>query len=295
MKFIWSKECQHAFDELKQQLSTAPVLKFPDFREPFELQTDASNFALGAVLAQNIAGKEFVVAYASRQLSPTECKYATIEKEALAIKWAVQHFRPYLYGRHFIVKTDHNPLRWLMNMTESSSKLARWALMLQEYDFEIIHRRGSENANADCLSRMRDFSPPTPKTNAALTIPNDRDQQTVINAQNRDKFCQKVKAKMRDPTAASLPSGISVQKFQIHNGILYWKTRSGRGFRLVIPTSMQTDILYQNHDVPVAGHLGFSKTVEKIKMKNYWPGLENDVKLWCRKCTTCQRVKEDNR
>ena len=153
-KFEWTRECVDGFEILKAKLCSAPVLRQPNFKHQFVLQTDASNVGIGAVLTQFIDDEEHPVAFASRQLSDAEFKYATIEKEALAIKWGIQYFRPYLYGTSFKVQTDHNPLRWLNNMKDTSQRLGRWALMLQEYDFEIEYRKGSSNANADCMSRM---------------------------------------------------------------------------------------------------------------------------------------------
>ncbi|KMQ83357.1 enzymatic polyprotein endonuclease reverse [Lasius niger] len=152
-KFIWSAEQQNAFDALKEKLMTAPVLKYPDFSEEFNVTTDASDYAIGAVLSQGPVGNDRPVAYASRILSRAEQNYNTTEKELLAIIWAVKHFRPYIYGTKFKIITDHKPLIWLFNVTDPGSRLIRWRLKLEEYDYEIIHKAGRANANADALSR----------------------------------------------------------------------------------------------------------------------------------------------
>lgn len=139
-----------SFQKCKDLLSNAPVLQYPDFTKPFSLTTDASNYALGGVLSQS--GKS--IAFYSRTLNSAERNYSTIEKELLSIVDNCKHFRPYLYGRHFVVKTDHNPLVWLSKLKEPNSRLTRWRLKLEEYDFEVIYKKGKENKVADALSRI---------------------------------------------------------------------------------------------------------------------------------------------
>ena len=104
------------------------------------------------VLSQDFEGREYPIAYASRTLSPGELKWDTREKEALAIIWGCEHFRPYLVGRPFLVETDHSSLKWLMNVPKG--RLSRWALRLSEYDFEIRHKPGEGHGNADGVSRV---------------------------------------------------------------------------------------------------------------------------------------------
>ncbi|CAK1593440.1 unnamed protein product [Parnassius mnemosyne] len=145
----------NAFEKCKEILTSVPLLQYPDFDKTFILTTDASNIALGAVLSQGPIGSDRPVAYASRTLSDTESRYSTIERELLAVIWAVKHFRPYLYGRKFVIYTDHRPLVWLYSLKEPNSKLTRWRLRLQEYDFEIIYKNGKQNTNADALSRIK--------------------------------------------------------------------------------------------------------------------------------------------
>lgn len=151
--FEWTIECENAFKKLRELLMSPHILDYPDFSESntFTLQTDASKQGLGAVLS-NSNGK--VVAYASRNLKPAETRYPVIELELLAIVWAVRHFRPYLYGKKFNIKTDHKPLIYLFNMTDPSSRLTKFRLYLEEYDFEISYVPGRQNAAADALSRI---------------------------------------------------------------------------------------------------------------------------------------------
>lgn len=154
-KIVINDEFKESFETCKKLLTNAPLLQFPDFEKPFVLTTDASNYAIGAVLSQGTIGNDKPVAYASRTLSDTESRYSTIEKELLAVIWAVKHFRPYLYGKKFVIYTDHRPLAWLYSLKEPNSKLTRWRLRLEEYDFEIRYKKGQQNTNADALSRIR--------------------------------------------------------------------------------------------------------------------------------------------
>ncbi|XP_075768775.1 uncharacterized protein LOC142821515 isoform X2 [Pelodiscus sinensis] len=149
----WTAACDDAFQELKDRLVRAPVLAQPDFNKPFTLQTDASEVGLGAVLTQEEEGQEHPILYLSRKLFPREKGYATIEKEALALKWAVDSLRYFLLGDEFTVVTDHAPLQWMQQMKDTNPRILRWYLSLQPYKFRVVHRPGSANGNADWLSR----------------------------------------------------------------------------------------------------------------------------------------------
>ena len=138
----WTTECQQAFVCLKECLISAPVLAFPSFDLPFVLDTDASNAGLGGVLSQNVHGTECVIAYASRVLTKSERSYCATKKELLALVWAVQHFRPYLIGKPFIVHTDHNSLKWLQNFKDAEGQVARWLEILAEYQMCVEHHPG---------------------------------------------------------------------------------------------------------------------------------------------------------
>ncbi|XP_063293534.1 uncharacterized protein LOC134578463 [Pelobates fuscus] len=156
---LWSPECEVAFQALKTALVNAPVLVTPDPNKRFIVHTDASMFGLGAVLSQiGEDGGEHPVAYLSRKLLPREVSYATIEKECLALVWALKKLTPYLYGRAFTLITDHNPLVWLNRVSGDNARLLRWSLALQPYDFTIHYRPGKQNGNADGLSRQTDLT-----------------------------------------------------------------------------------------------------------------------------------------
>ncbi|GFW01224.1 retrovirus-related Pol polyprotein from transposon 17.6 [Trichonephila clavipes] len=152
-KFQWTKECEDSFLQLKEALTSSPILIYPQPDKPFILDTDASNESVGAVLSQEIDGQERVVAYWSKCLSKPERNYCVTRKELLAIVKAIEHFHHYLYGQKFLLRTDHASLTWLMNFRNTEGQVARWIQRLNEYYFDIRHRKGSSHGNADALSR----------------------------------------------------------------------------------------------------------------------------------------------
>ena len=150
----WNDTHTAAFDAVKQALTTAPVLGYPDQSRPFSLAVDASAFAGGAVLQQtDTNGAERPVAYWSMTFNREQRNYTVTEKECLALVEAVRHFRPYLYGRPFELLTDHAALTWLFRIKDPASRLARWALTLQEYDIVLKYKPGKAHCNADAMSR----------------------------------------------------------------------------------------------------------------------------------------------
>ncbi|KAK3090931.1 hypothetical protein FSP39_015821 [Pinctada imbricata] len=153
-RFIWSVECNQNFDKLKELLTSAPILSFPDRYGKFILDTDASANAIGAVLSQVQNNEEKVIAYASKTLNKAQRNYCTTKRELFAVVHFIRQFKHYLYGRRFTLRTDHAPLIWLKNFKEPTGMLARWISIIETYDIEIQHRRGSKHQNADSLSRI---------------------------------------------------------------------------------------------------------------------------------------------
>ena len=154
-EYTWTAVCQGAFEKLRNLLTSAPVLAYPDFGVPFILETDASGNGLGAVLAQQ-QDDELVrpIAYASRSLQEHNKRHGVTELEGLAVVWAVKHFRPYLCGHQCDIYTVHEALKSLLNTPQPSGKLARWGMAVQELDVWILHRSGKHDSNADALSRV---------------------------------------------------------------------------------------------------------------------------------------------
>ena len=151
-KLIWDEKGQKSFETLKTKICQKPILLIPDYDKKFVLRTDAADSALGAVLLQEEEGILKPIAYQSRKLNDTERNYSTVEKECFASVWAIGKFERYLYGKHFVLETDHQPLKNLQ-MNPSNSRLMRWALQLQPYSFTVRYISGKDNHGADYLSR----------------------------------------------------------------------------------------------------------------------------------------------
>ena len=154
-KLAWTEECQLAFEELKSLLVSPPILSFPDFQssEPLSLYTDASQYGAGAYLAQKQDGVERVIAFLSTTFNQAEVQYSVLDKELAAIRWAVKRLKPFLWGRHFVIYSDHKPLSYLQGMRLLDGRLARTLEELGDYDFEVRYIPGHLNVVADTLSR----------------------------------------------------------------------------------------------------------------------------------------------
>ena len=150
---IWSEDMNASYNKLKKAISSAPVLHLPDVKRPYVLRTDASDWGIGGILLQEHEGILFPVEYISRKLKPAERKYAVIERECLAVIWAIQKLQTYLYGIDFTIETDHNPLTFLNKAKLENARIMRWALQLQQYRFRVQSIKGSLNVGADYLSR----------------------------------------------------------------------------------------------------------------------------------------------
>lgn len=171
--FQWQDTQQNAFEILKQKLCSEPILKYPNFEEPFILTTDASDYAISGILSQGEIPSDLPISYASRILNQAEKNYSCIEKELLAIVWSVRYYRPYLYGKHFTIYTDHKPLIYLFNVKDPGSRLIRWRLKLEEYSYTIKYKPGKHNTNADSLSR-------------AIPIESNKESNCFVNTPSPD-------------------------------------------------------------------------------------------------------------
>ena len=152
--FIWTPECQVAFSELKDALCNAPILSYPQFGSTYILDTDASDVGIGGVLNQLQDGEEKVICFTSKKLSKAQRCYCVTRRELLAAVVFIQEFRHYLLGCEFILRTDHNSLRWIFNFKSPQGQLSRWLEVLSQYHFKIQHREGKKHGNADALSRQ---------------------------------------------------------------------------------------------------------------------------------------------
>ena len=160
-QFVWTSDCQEAFEKLKEILTSPPILAMPNDDGMFIVDTDAAEHSIGCVLSQVQNGQERVIAYAGRVLSKNEVNYCVTRKELLAIVYFTRHFRQYVLGRQFVIRTDHAALSWLKKTPEPLGQNARWLELLGEYDYVIQHRPGVRHGNADAVSRHPRLNKPS--------------------------------------------------------------------------------------------------------------------------------------
>ena len=289
VKFQWGPEQQAAFDCIKEKLTTAPVLYFVDFSRPLILRTDASDYGIGSVLGQiqrdPITGeeREGAIAFFSKGLIDRQLTWTTCEKELFAIIASVKTFHTYLFGRHFTIYTDNQPIVWLMKNKDMKLRITRWSLILQEYDFDVIHVKGKSNVVADALSRC--------PINTVEEVP----EGTLLVALTRKQWAEMQAA---DLLAATKGKGMrNVDRdgnlkdpdkifVELNNGIL--ATQSGR---ILVPEAMINEVLNRFHTHKLGGHLGFLKTELKIKRRFMWPGMATCIRNFINKCIACNLRK----
>lgn len=281
--FIWDEAQDNSLEEIKKILTSEPVLARPDFSRPFVLQTDASSTGLGAVLTQQQDNQEKVIAYASRALTKAEINYSVTEKECLAVIWAVRKFRPYLEGYHFTVITDHASLKWLNNLKNPTGRLARWALELQSYQYDIVYRKGSAHSVPDFLSRLP--AEEAPPEEEIFLINNF----TVIKDTWYKSKAEQIRRRPND-----LPDW-KLEGTHLYRHIMPDESRIPTDYslswKLVVPKDYINQILQENHDRPDAGHLGQEKTLHRISRLYYWPGMHADIGKYIQRCQVCQKIK----
>ncbi|GFT98290.1 retrovirus-related Pol polyprotein from transposon 412 [Trichonephila clavipes] len=320
-KFQWTKECEDSFLQLKEALTSSPILIYPQPDKPFILDTDASNESVGAVLSQEIDGQERVVAYWSKCLSKPKRNYCVTRKELLAIVKAIEHFHHYLYGQKFLLRTDHASLTWLMNFRNTEGQVARWIQRLNEYYFDIRHRKGSSHGNADALSRR-----PCPEncrhcsrletkydyairqiTTSTATPPDPWSDEKVREDQMADPDIKPLIEFME--SSSNKPSWQDISAYSpttkqywalwnslhLRNGVLYRKFESedGKTFRwqLVLPRSRIPEVLKELHGSPTGGHFGVMKTLHRVRERFFWGKVRADVEQWCKSCDACSARK----
>ena len=279
--FTWSLREGEAFNQLKTVLQNAPVLQLADQQKDYIVTTDASDFAMGAVLSQVWDDGEHPVAFESRKMNPAEQNYPTHERELLAVIHALRTWRHYLLGKRFIIVTDHHSLKFLQTQPQLSRRQARWLEFLAEFDFEIVHRPGKSNVVADALSRLNNIEV--------------QDLGVVKKGVKReDLFKGLEQAYKNDKETKRILENLDAEKdfCVIQNKIYYM----GKGrLQLYLPIGELRDfILNECHDSRYAGHLGMKKTEELVQRDFFWPTLHQDVTSYVQTCEECQRNKASN-
>lgn len=295
-KFHWTDQHQAAFDKLKTSLSNSPVLAHFNLSSPTRLVTDASPWAVGAILLQQQPDMSYrPVAYGSRSLTVTEMKYAQIEREALAIVYGCEHFHTYLYGKTFELETDHRPLEHLFQPKvrpagkPPPARIERWILRLQEYDFTVIYRPGAKNL-ADPLSRL-----PLPTTARSSMescaeryicnlvqqmTPCAMETEEIRQASLADQEIKQANHALATNQLHSLPKAFQSisDELSTTNDILL------RGNRIVLPKSLQTKAVLLAHE----DHAGITRTKQRLRSKLWWPKMDAFVEEHINKCHACQ-------
>jgi transposase InsO family protein len=283
-KFVWTDLQQQAFDNLKAALTSDSVLAHPRFDQPFILSTDASDYAISAILSQLHNGKERPISFASRMLNAAEKNYSTTQKELLAVVYGTQIHRCFLYGRRFKIVTDHAALKWLITVkNHHCARLTRWVLKLSEYDFEIEHKAGKKHVNADCLSRhlasvttARDRKSFDDKLGEELT------RETVFTTQQQDAYCKELITKVQ--------AGIGSDYLISEDGLLYVGPDLEHA-KLVIPEKLRQPIIKAHHDKVFAGHQGMKRTRDLVKLNYFWPNMNRDIDNYVKQCDSCAKFK----
>ncbi|KAE9594889.1 putative nucleotidyltransferase, Ribonuclease H [Lupinus albus] len=266
--FAWSEEAQDAFEQLKAEMMKLPMLAVPDFTKKFVVETDASSKGLGAVLMQE--GRP--LAFWSKGLSLKAQQKSVYERELMALVQAIQKWRHYLLGRHFIIRTDQRSLKFLTDQKLFSEEQFKWAVKLVGLDFEIQYKPGQENSAADALSRKLMYT--------AISIVNNEETENWIQEVQGDPKWRQV---MQDLIVSSAVH----PGFELKKGILYYKDR------LVLSTSSNKIpmILSECHETPMGGHSSYFKTYKKISSFLFWEGMRSDIKTYIEQCDVCQRNK----
>ena len=290
--FDWTDKAKDAFNTLKKAVTSAPVLHqfHPDY--PIVITTDASKYAIGAVMEQEFPDGRHPVAFLSRTLNAAEQNYAAHDLELLGIVDTLRAWRCYLHGRKFIVHTDHHSLRYLDTQEYLSPRQVRWLERLYQFDFQIIPIKGRSNVVADGLSRQvvmnshdteysRDLLSKVMKKitfiGAISTLePGSELTKLLIDSYQRDEEFKDIILSPSKP-------------YVLKDGLLY------KSNRLCIPKGeFRSKLLYDYHATPCTGHLGVSKTLNRIQPLYYWSTMRKTITDYVRSCQIFQQTKSRN-
>lgn len=310
VEWTWGPDQEAAFNRLKTELTGVKTMSYFNPNLETEVLVDASPFGIGAVLTQRDKHMSHIISYASRALTDVESRYSQTEREALAVVWACEHYHLYLFGHHFTVLSDHKPLEGIYNKPTSrtSSRIERWNLRLQAYDFTLKYRPGSDNP-ADYLSRH-----PTENANATTrheskvadeyisfllshTVPKAMTLQEITEATKTDPTLKAVTRALKSGQWCTPHDfDIDITSFNIfktvrdelsfsdeHNVLL-------RSSRIVIPRSLQSRAI----DIAHEGHQGMVKTKQLVREKVWFPHIDRLVETKVQSCLACLSTTPDH-
>jgi hypothetical protein len=321
VQFRWTTDEQTAFDTLKSCLTTSPVLDFPTTDGIFILDTDASKYAIGAVLSQYKPGETVtdakVIAYGSKTLTEAEINYDTRRKELLAVVHFLEHFRYYLEAKPFHLRTDHQPLKSLLSRKAPlSSQEARWAQVLWSFPIvDITYREGQKHGNADGMSRHPTYARPENEISddEEAGIDSGRSYADAVDfcissitthlgslpwnledlprLQCNDPLLGYVfLAKNGDSTAIEKtgPYRKHLDSIIIDGDVLFMKSGE-HPRRVLITKTMSEKLLPKIHDDCLSGHLGYKRTLKRARDRVFWPGMSRNIDDYVKNCAACQR------
>lgn len=263
--FIFGEKEQEAFEYLSSILTKTPVLAIYSPTAETELHCDASSSGFGAILFQKQSDNKFKpVFYFSQRTSPVESKYHSFELECLAVVYAIKRFHVYLYGISFKVMTDCDSFRLTLNKQDVNTRISRWALFLQNYDFSIFHRPNKNMQHVDAFSRCH----------AILVLEANTFEQTLAVRQSTDDDIVQIKNKLLT----------SDNKFyELRNGLVYRK--ENKRIRFYVPETMENNVIRTCHDD--MAHVGLQKVIENISRVYWFPDMKNKVRRYIDNCLKC--------
>ena len=287
--FTWGTAEAEAFAALQTRFTTAPILAYPDNDCQFRLETDASDFATGAVLSIQKNDKWHPVAFSSHAMSPEERNYPVADKEMLSVIRSLEQWRHYLEGakHEFEIWNDHANLQWFMKRQDLNRRQARWAQYLSRFNFKWTHKAGSTMGKADALSRREDHAVGVADDNKGVTVILPDQIRTITPNLKSLIFDALVTRAETEVYRLCKEKGICEER----DGFLY---DSSSWMYVPNDDSLRMKVIASHHDSPVAGHPGYQKTQELIERHYYWPGLSADIKSYVSCCDQCAHFKGSN-
>jgi hypothetical protein len=277
-KFQWTEQCENIFQQLKQLLTSAPILKIADPSKDYVVCIDACKEGLGGALSQ----EGFVVFYESRKMKEHENNYATHDLELAAVVHALRKWRHYLMGKKFELRTDHNSLKYLFDQPTLNARQIRWLEFLCEYDFDIRYIKGKDNKVADALSRK------VHELHAiAISMYRTELKDKILEVANANLQYQRLVAKLHQHEKPQTKESYTLGT----DDLLLYKNK------VYVPNDreLKLAILKELHNVTYAGHPRYQKTVAAVKSHYFWLGMKKEIVEYLAKCMECQKVKIEHR
>ena len=330
-EWSWGDKEQKAFETLREAVTTAPIVAYPDFDKPFWIKTDASGGSVGYVLTQFHNEKERVISYGSKKLDATQRRWSTYDREFFGLLLGIRNNSHYLRVKPFIAVTDHRPLlawRKQDSKKDVTGRRMRWIIELESYDFELIYRQGRKHNDADALSRrdnpdedcatddegLAGMEADHPEDLYLLGL-NDVDSESAVKYTCHSSYLRKLKLEQdNDPVISNFKGYVRARRrppkkfeswyrrnfsrFLLKGGVLFMKRLEPLTdlvtLRAVIPQSLIADVLKDAHGSMLSGHPGVARMSAKLERSVVWEGMAADIKQHVEKCKQCDLVRQQN-